>query len=238
MALSLRGLAASLLFNVALPALWLMYVSRQVDWSAMTELCVGLAFPFTYGIAQALVKRTLNPLSVLSLISILLTAAVGFIAPTRFWFAVKGATTPSLVSLGILVQRQKVALFLRTFLADGPLLNGPAIARSLAAPTVAARLDAVLATATGWLILHFLFNGALNAAWNWLLVTADPGTTLFNEQYGELLARNLYLVALPCVVSILTIVLVTARRIRELTGLSWKALLDKPVSAKEGSRRT
>ncbi len=224
MDVSLGGLAASLLFNVALPALWLTVLSKHVEWGPMPELCVGLAFPLAYGLTQAISKRKFSALSALSLVSILLTAAVGFFAASRLWFAVKGAAVPTLVSAGIFIQRRRVARFLEDFIAKGPLLNGGAIAARLDTPAARAAYERILGATTFGFSLHFLLNAALNGAWNWLLVTADPGTTLFNEQYGVLLARNLYLVALPCAVSILTIVAVTGARLRALTGLTWREL--------------
>lgn len=233
MDLNPAALLLSLAFNIALPAVWLTTLSRMVEWHPLLELCIGLAFPLTYGLAQAYFKRTFNPISALSLASILLTAAVGFFAATRFWFAVKGAAVPLIVSLGIRLQRRRVVELLEVFLAKGTILNKEAMAPTLGDPGKRAQLQAILHGTAAWLSWHFLFNAALNSLWNWVLVTAAPGTTAFNEQYGALLARNLYLVALPCAVSILAIVGLTARRVRLLTGLTWSVLLsEKPgVSA-------
>ncbi len=224
--------ALNLLFNVVLPATWLMLVSRAVAWGALSEFAIGISFPFAFALMHAWRNRRLSFISVLAVASISLTAVVGFWAQERIWFALKGAVIPLLMATTIALFRPRVTAALRQLTLLGPFFRGEAIRERLSAHADgAARYEMVMVSCTRWLGAHFVFNAVLNAAMNWLIVTATPGTELFNEQYGELIARNVYLVALPCGISIGAIVFVSLKRIRRITGLTLRQMVRNPLSA-------
>ena len=214
-----------LLVTLIIPSLILMKLSGPEDLGAVNALLLALAFPLGWGARDLLVRRKLNLLAVLGLVSILLTGGIGLLQLDTQWLAVKEAAIPGVIGLAVLGSTWTRYPLVKTLLYSPAILDVAKVRAQLEARGAVQAFEARLQRATWMLGGTFFFSAAMNyflATW---IVTSPAGSAAFNEELGRLTLVSYPAIALPSTLMMIFVLYYLARVIREMTGLKFTDLL-------------
>ena len=214
-----------LLVTLIIPSLILMKLSGPEDLGAVNALLLALAFPLGWGARDLLVRRKLNLLAVLGLVSILLTGGIGLLQLDTQWLAVKEAAIPGVIGLMVLGSTWTRYPLVKTLLYSPAILDVDRVRAQLEARNSVAAFETRLQRATWMLGGTFFFSAAMNyflATW---IVTSPAGSAAFNEELGRLTLVSYPVIALPSTLMMMFVLYYLARVIREMTGLKFTDLL-------------
>lgn len=211
-----------LIFNLALPAVILYALSDALG--ARWALVLALSMPLGYGIRHYLLQRQINGLSLLGIISVLLTGGIGLLQLDPKYIAIKEAAVPAIIGLAFIVPLGRQPL-VHLLLYNSNLLDTVRIESAMARRGTALLLRPLLRRVS-WILAGSLF---MSAALNWALATfmlsADPGTVLYNQQLGKMLVYSYAVIALPCTAVCAGALWYMFRALHRLTGLPAARLL-------------
>ena len=214
-----------LLVTLIIPSLILMKLSGPEDLGAVNALLLALVFPLGWGVRDMLVRRKLNLLAVLGLVSILLTGGIGLLQLDTQWLAVKEAAIPGVIGLVVLGSTWTRYPLVKTLLYSPAILDVDRVRAQLEARNSVAAFETRLQRATWMLGGTFFFSAAMNyflATW---IVTSPAGSAAFNEELGRLTLVSYPVIALPSTLMMMFVLYYLARVIREMTGLKFTDLL-------------
>ena len=214
-----------LLVTLIIPSLILMKLSGPESLGAVIALLLALAFPLGWGARDLLLRRKLNLLAVLGLVSILLTGGIGLLQLDTQWLAVKEAAIPGLIGLMVLGSTWTRYPLVKTLLYSPAILDVERARVQLEARGSEPAFETRLQRATWMLGGTFFFSAAMNyflATW---IVTSPAGSAAFNEELGRLTLVSYPVIALPSTLMMMFVLYYLARVIREMTGLKFTELL-------------
>ncbi len=214
-----------LLVTLIIPSLILMKLSGPEDLGAVNALLLALAFPLGWGARDLLIRRKLNLLAVLGLVSILLTGGIGLLQLDPQWLAVKEAAIPGLIGLVVLGSTWTRYPLVKTVLYNPAILDVDKVRTQLEARGSLQAFEARLQRATWMLGGTFFFSAAMNYVLATWIVTSPAGSAAFNEELGRLTLLSYPAIALPSTLMLMFILYYLARVIRDMTGLKFTELL-------------
>lgn len=209
----------NLLFNIAAPSLILSKMSTPERLGPEVALIVALLFPLGYGVWDYLQRKKLNFVSALGFVSTLLTGGFGLAKVDGLWFAVKEASVPAVIGLGVLLSMKSKRPLIREFLYNDQVIDIPKVDAALAARGNQPAFERLLVQA-GWLVtLSFLISAALNFVLARWLLTAPAGTPEFNAQLGKMQWMSWPVIVLPSMGMMMFALWRLLGGIKQLTGL-------------------
>ena len=212
-----ENLILNLLCNIAAPTLVLTKLSGETRLGPLWGLLVALMFPLSYGIYDFIRRRKANFISILGLVSVLLTGGLGLMHVGGFWFAVKEATVPALIGLGMLFSLRTKTPLLKEMFYNDQIMNVPRIEAALTERAQRPEFERLIVRASFWLVGSFFLSAALNYGLARHLLISPPGTPEFNAELGRMHLLSWPVIALP---SMLVMMLSFWRLISGLTKLT------------------
>jgi hypothetical protein len=208
-----------ILITIIVPALILMQLSSESRLGVKGALLLALSFPIVWGLRDAVLRRKLNWLAVLGVVSTLLTGGIALLKLDPFWLAVKEAAVPGLIGLAVLGSNWTRWPLIRILVFNPTLFDTEKVERALAERRTTVPFELRLRTGTLLLAGTFFFSSAMNFILARWIVTSPAGTEAFNQELGKLTALSYPLIALPSMVMMIGLMFWLARGLKQLTGL-------------------
>lgn len=209
----------NLVLNIALPSLVLSKLSTAERLGPEKALVLALLFPLGYGVWDYLQRRKVNFVSGLGFVSTLLTGGFGLAKLDGLWFAVKEASVPAVIGLGVLLSMKSKRPLIREFLYNDQVIDIPKVDAALAARGNQTAFERLLVQA-GWLVaFSFLVSAVLNFALARWLLTAAAGTPEFNAQLGKMQWMSWPVIVVPSMGMMMFALWRLLGGIKQLTGL-------------------
>lgn len=205
--------------TIIVPALILMQLSSEERLGVKGALLLALSFPIVWGLRDALLRRKLNWLAVLGVVSTLLTGGIALLKLDPFWLAVKEAAVPGLIGVAVLGSNWTRWPLIRVLVFNPTLFDTEKVERALAERRTTVPFELKLRTGTLLLAGTFFFSSTMNFALARWIVTSPAGTEAFNQELGKLTALSYPLIALPSMVMMIGLMFWLARGLKQLTGL-------------------
>ena len=111
-------------------------------------------------------------------------------------------------------------------------MNTTGIPKALKDNNAQAAFDKLLVNASWALSGSFFLSSALNYTLAVVLITADPGTELFNQQLGRMTALSFPVIALPGTLFLMANLIYVFRGITRLTGMPFEDILNAETEKK------
>ncbi|MFH2211736.1 MAG: VC0807 family protein [Pseudomonadota bacterium] len=214
-----------ILVTIILPSVILMKFSDPESLGAVNALLLALAFPLFWGARDLLMRRKVNLLAVLGLVSILLTGGIGLLQLDTQWLAVKEAAIPGLIGLAVVVSAFTRYPLVRVMLFSPAVMDVERIKNGLEQRGNGTVFEARLKIATFMLGGSFFFSSAMNYLLATQIVTSPAGTQAFNEELGRMTLLSYPIIALPSMLILMAVLYYLARSIRLLAGLKFAEAL-------------
>jgi len=211
--------------TIIVPALILMYLSKEDRLGNMRALLLALAFPLGWGLWDGWKRRKLNWLSVLGVVSTLLTGGIGLLALDARWLAVKEAAVPGLIGLVILGSAWTKSPLIRLLVFNATLFDVDKVHKALDEKNTTAAFEQRLRMGTVLLACTFFFSAVANYLLARWVVHSPAGTEAFNEELGRLTLLSYPIIAIPSMLMMMALMLWLARGAKALTGLDMGEML-------------
>jgi intracellular septation protein A len=217
----------NLIFNLALPTIILTKLSAENYLGIKLAIVIALSFPLGYGLRDLVVAKKINFFSALGIVSIGLTGGISLMELDASYIAMKEAAIPAMLGIATLVSLKTSQPLVHTFLLNDAVVNTQSVSQALTANNAHHDFNKLLLNASLFLSGSFFLSALLNYILAVVILTADPGTELFNQQLGKMTALSFPVIALPLTVILSANLLYIFRGISRLTNLSMEQLLTK-----------
>ena len=225
-----ENVLVNIIFNVVIPVIILSKFSNEKFLGPFWGLAAALIFPLSYGLHDFIKNKKRNLISALGFFSILLTGVVGLLKFPPELIAVKEAMIPFLIGVFNLVSLNTKYPLVKTFIFNREIFNIEKIESAIVEKQDSAEFEKLIAKSTIYLSGSFFFSAILNYVLAKIMVTAAPGTILFNEQLAKMALLSYPVIALPSVLITGLICMYLFSSIKKLTGLSSKQLFSEKIS--------
>ncbi len=205
--------------TIVVPALILMKLSGDSHLGTIRALLLALAFPLAWGVWDAWMRRKLNWLAVLGVVSTLLTGGIGLLQLDAFWLAVKEAAVPGLIGLVILGSVWTRTPLIRMLVFSPALFDVDRVHKALDERHNTKAFEERLRTGTVLLAGTFFFSAVANYVLSRHIVHSLAGTEAFNEELGRLTLLSYPIIAVPSMLMMMALMFWLARGAKTLTGL-------------------
>lgn len=212
-------------FNIILPTLILMKLSGPEALGTTWALIVALCFPIAYGIRDFVVRRKFNFFSALGVVSVLLTGGISLLELDPRYLAIKEAAIPAILGLAVLISLKTPYPLIRTMLFNDTVLETEKINAELKRRAQQPAFDKRMQNSSYIVASSFFLSASLNYILATRIVTANPGTVIYNEQLGKLTALSYPVIAIPATIIMIGAMIYLFRGITQLTGLSFEAII-------------
>ena len=192
-----ESLVMNLLFNLVLPTMILKALSNEDYLGIKLAVITALAFPLIYGLRDLIKRKVFNFFSLLGFISVLLTGGLTLLELDAIYYAIKEASIPGLFGLATLLSLKTPTPLVRTLLLNENLVDIELIDSALARNDRKEEFESLLFNGSWILAGGFFLSACLNYILAIVLLTAEPGTVLFNEQLGNMIFLSFPVIMLP-----------------------------------------
>ena len=208
-----------ILVTIVIPAVILMKFSGEKDLGNLRALLLALAFPIAWGLWDGWVRRKVNWLSVLGVVSTLLTGGIGLLKLDPQWLAVKEAAVPLLIGLVILGSVATRSPLIRLMVFNANIFDVDRVHKALEERQTTAAFEARLRTGTVLLACTFFFSALANYVLARYVVNSPAGSEAFNQELGQLTLLSYPIIAVPSMLMMMALMYWLARGAKSLTGL-------------------
>ena len=220
------GFISNLLLNVIIPAVILSRFSGPDALGPVWAVVVALAFPLVFGLWELLQSGKVNFFSILGIVSVLLTGGISLLQLDPAYIAIKEAAIPGVLGIAILLSLRTPTPFIHSLFKNPAVINVEAFTQSLEDNNCYEDFDILITNATWLLSGSFFLASTLNFFLAIFILTADPGTEIFNQQLGQMLALSFPVNALPAMLVNIANLVYVSRGIKRLTGLSLEEIIN------------
>jgi hypothetical protein len=181
--------------NIVAPTVVLLFLSGDAYLGPVLGLGIGLSFPLLHGVRSLWLSGSISPISFIAVISVMLTGGIGLFELEARWFVLKEGLVSLLFATltGLsLMTPWPVAEVMWWLVFDEALVrkaldehgHQQAYQRELNRATVGLSAVMFIAALATWALA-------------WLMVTADAGTTAFNEELGSYTFASFIAITFP-----------------------------------------
>ncbi len=216
----------NLLLNIIIPVIILTKFSGPEHLGALWGLIIALAFPVGYGIIDFIQERKTNFLSILGLISVLLTGAVGLLELDPKWIAIKESSIPLIIGIIIIISAYTKYPLINKLLLNDMIMDTALVSSKLEENQKTALFEQKLHKASFWLAGSFFFSAILNYILAKVLVSSPAGTEAFNKEIGQMTAYSFPVIAVPSTILLMIVLWDLFKTLKKLTGLEMETILN------------
>ena len=220
----------SVMINIIIPTLLLVFSKKWSDFTPITILIVALMFPLTFMIVEFIKTRHYSLMSLLGFVSVLLTGGIALLSLPPKWIAVKEALIPFIIGCGVMVtvKSNKPAICFVVEL----IFDIEKIKNELLIKKCSDKFQPILKKATVLLSLSFLLSTLLNFMLAFVVVKSAPGTDAFNKELGLLTVLSYPVIVIPSMLMMLLSVWYFISKIKSLTQLTFQELVNDNLKEK------
>ena len=198
----------SICFNIFIPVLILKngdnWIYKILDLLDIAELpaqfldtinlssmafFIALIFPVGYFIYDFLRRKNVNVISILGFINVLLTGGIGIFGErfglSKNWFIVKEGALPSLIGLGLIILRKLRKNSFNKILLNDVIFDNHKINSSIKYEEQN-EFETIVHRAGSHFIVGLFMSSFIQFILASLIVTSNPGESLFNEQVATM----------------------------------------------------
>lgn len=224
----------NLLCNILLPVLILnkahsFFPSNGEQYS----LILALSFPFGYGLREYIKAKTINKLSAIGLVSVLLTGGLALMKLEGIFFAVKEALIPLIIALFILFSVFYKKPLLYIVLIKSPLFKSQLILDRIKTKGNEILFSKLMKAGTLWLSASFLLSALLNFIIAFFVFTNIDATLppkersqILNEQIADMTWMGYVMIALPLSLLMIVLIYYLTKQLKKLTELSLEEMIN------------
>ncbi|MGO3344007.1 MAG: VC0807 family protein [Marinomonas sp.] len=216
-----------LMVSVILPSFILMKLSGDDKLGVSGGLIAALAFPLGWGLFELIKYKKFNFIALLGLVSVLLTGSIGLFELDNKWLAIKEATIPALIGIGVWISTFTPYPLVRALFFNGAIMNVDIIKQKLEENDSTIEFEKRLMTATYFIVASFAFSATMNYILAKWIVISPSGTEAFNEELGQMTLYSYPMIAIPSMIMMMGIFYYLWRSIHKATGLKLEELIIK-----------
>lgn len=229
----------TILFNIALPAIILLRLSKPEMLGPMYGLLLAICFPLGYGIFDFIKNKKPNFISILGFVSILLTGSFGLMHLDGGWFAIKEATIPMLMGVAVVGSLWTKTPLVRTILYNDKVIDVVKVDQELSSRGNSEAFLKLLTTTTWLLACSFLLSAVLNFGLAKYLLVDPPNTPEFNAALAKMTAMSYPVIVVPCMAVTMLALWYLLHGIKKLTGMDLESIFKaQPEKAKAPQKET
>lgn len=221
----------SLLFNIVIPVLIMTKMSGtegSFGLGPQLSLLLAVSFPLGYGIYHFIKVKKLNFISVLGFASVMLTGIMGMLTfITPFWFAVKEASVPAIIAFVVFASIYFKHNIVQKLLFNDDIMDMERVNTMLEEQGKTEDFNKTIMNASYWVGASFILSSILNFALARIILTAEPGTSLYIEQIGTMNGLSFPVIAVPCTIILVVVMFRVFKKIKEYTGLQLEDIVKK-----------
>lgn len=218
----------NLLLNIVIPVIILVKFSGEEHLGALNGLLIAMAFPLSFGIYELIQEKKVGFLSVLGLISVLLTGAIGVLQLPPEWVAIKEAGVPLVIGIVVIVSQYTRFPIIKKIFYNEMIMNIERIEATLVENRKSDFLEHILKKTTYLFAASFLVSAILNyllAVWT---VKSQPGTEAFNEELGVMTSLSFPVITIPSMLVLIVALWYFFKSIQKETGLKMEEMFNVP----------
>ena len=159
-----------------------------INLSSMAFL-IALIFPVAYFIYDFFKRKNVNIISILGFINVLLTGGIGIFGErfglSKNWFIVKEGALPSLIGLGLIILRKLRKNSFNKILLNDIIFDNHKINSSIKYEEQN-EFETIVHRAGSHFIVGLFMSSFIQFILASLIVTSNPGESLFNEQVATM----------------------------------------------------
>lgn len=227
------GFFGNLTFNIIVPTLVLMYLSKPEYLGPAWGIVVALSFPIGYGIKDLIDSGKINPFSVLGIISVSLTGGISLMELDPQYIAIKEAAIPGLIGLAVLLSNYTQYPLVKTFILNDQLVNIPLLYSTLKASNNEAVFEKKVALSSIIVAGSFFLSSALNYILAKVILVSPPGTPQYNEELGKMTALSYPVIVIPSMIVLFAALWFLFSQMKKLTGKDIETFLNDPAQSTE-----
>lgn len=220
---SQRSALLELGVTVVAPTLILVFLADEHLLGPVWSLVAALAFPVGHAVLTLLRSRTVNPITVLVLISVLLTGGIGVLEIDVGWFAWKEAALPLVLGVGALISaftdRPAIPLLLDS------VLDHDRVEALLEEHDAREAHESDMRRATIWLGLIMVATAVGTFAFARYMITSPTGTQAFSNELGAYTGWAFPVLGIPSTVAIAFVLRYVLVELEEHTGVPAEELV-------------
>ena len=215
----------SIALNILIPSFVLMKLSDPERLGPVWGVVIALLFPIGYGLYDFMDRKKVNVISILGLVSVFLTGVFTIIELPPEWIAIKEAAIPGIIGITILLSTFSRYPLVKKFLLNEAIMNVELVHETLKQKANETAFEQLLKRSSLLLSTSFFLSAFLNYALAKYLLVAEPGTTEFNQQLGQMTAYSWPVIVLPSTLVMGIALWQLVGGIKRLTGLELEQIL-------------
>lgn len=215
----------NLLFNIAIPSLVLMKMSKPEYLGPSLALGVALLFPIGYFLYDLITNKKTNFIAILGFISILLTGGIGLLELSPGLYAIKEALIPFLIGVVVLATiKTKYAVF-NKLLYRPEVFEVEKINHLLIENGKTDVFQKKMYLANIFLSISFFISSILNYVLAVSIVKSPAGSVAFNDEVGRMTVYSYPVIVVPSMLILGGVFYFFIRDIKLLTGLTFEEMI-------------
>ncbi len=213
----------SIIINILIPSMVLVWAKKIVDIDPIYILIVALSFPFVYAITELILSKKWSLISILGFISILLTGSIAILKLPPQWIAVKESLIPFCLGTVMLISTKTKSPGM-SFLAN-IILNVEKIQSKALENNKLNEWILTLKKSTLFLSIAFLVSTILNFLLAFYIVKSPPGSVEFNNEMGILTVISYPVIAIPALCITAYSMWYLVKKIKDITQYSFEDVI-------------
>lgn len=216
---------SNLLFNIALPAIVLMKLSKEEYLGPTWGLVFALAIPAAYFFYDFFKNGNKNFISILGFISILLTGGIGLLELSPGIYAIKEALIPLIIGVAVIaLVRTKYSVF-NKLLYRPEVFEVEKIDNLLQEKSNVALFQKKMYFANFFLATSFFVSAVLNFVLATAIVKSPAGSVEFNNEVARMTMLSYPVIVVPSMLILIGVFYFFIRDIKNLTGLTFEEMI-------------
>lgn len=188
----------NLAVNLIIPTVIMMKYSTDEYLGSVNGLLIALAFPFSYGIYDFIIKKKTNFFSVIGLINIGITGGIGLFKLDKNLMIVKETAIPFLFGLVIMGAEILGKPLIKNFLSQ--IIDLEKMRDALSHIGKSQEFDIKLRKASYFLGGAFFLSAVLNFALAVVILKGEPGSEEFTASLGKMTFLSFPVITIPMMI--------------------------------------
>ena len=217
-----KNLILQLLLNFVIPIFILTRLSGPQMLGPIKGLLLALAFPIAYELFSIYSRKKVNITSVIVIVGIMITGALGLLQVSSFWLALRRAV-PYLFIAAVLIGSQLIKKPIIQKLFDQMLDNKKIDTASKKQGTIH-KIQLLYSRVAYLAAALFLAISLTNFIVTKRVVVSPPKSTAFNQELARLRLLSILSVTVPLLAGSVLLTFYIFLRLEKLTGLTTEEL--------------
>jgi hypothetical protein len=181
-----ESVLTNFIINIIIPVLVLNKLSDEKYLGPVNALIVSVIIPLGYGLYELIVHKKKNFISIIGLVSIALTGAIGLLELPPSYVAIKESFIPCLIGIIVLMlAKTKYAVFSK-LIYSRQLIDVDKIEEVVNRENQQEEFKSLLVKSNILLSFSFFLSAILNYVLAVVVVKSDPGSIAYNNELADM----------------------------------------------------